>query len=88
MGGRPPALEPIFVSFVAELSITGERHTRPAPKRNCLSVSGGLGHFDGSNAVGFGAMGRVPKNVYLTGGFGAGLRQGTVGGRGGFMFAW
>jgi trimeric autotransporter adhesin len=58
------------------------------PNRKTLALSGGWGTFEGSNALGFGAIGRVSDKVYLTGGVGMGLNNSTVGGRAGFLFAW
>lgn len=58
------------------------------PNSKTFALSGGWGTFEGSNALGFGAIGRVSDKVYLTGGVGMGLNNSTVGGRAGFLFAW
>ena len=58
------------------------------PQGKDFAISGNLGTFGGRNALAFGAIGRVSNNVYLTGGVGAGLNSGTVGGQGGVIFAW
>ena len=58
------------------------------PNTKAFAVSGGWGTFEGSHALGFGAIGRVSDKVYLTGGVGMGLENSTVGGRAGFLFAW
>jgi hypothetical protein len=57
------------------------------PDGNTFAISGNWGTFEGENAIAFGAIGRVSKNVYITGGFGAGLNKSTFGGRAGISFS-
>jgi hypothetical protein len=57
------------------------------PDGNTYAISGNWGTFEGENALAFGAIARVSKNVYVTGGFGAGLNNGTFGGRAGISFS-
>lgn len=58
------------------------------PEGKNFGISGNWGTFDGEHAMGFGAVGRVSKNVYLNGGVGIGAGHGKVGGRAGVMFTW
>jgi hypothetical protein len=73
-----------------ELSSFGPEHKANLRARGskAFAFSGGWGTFEGSNALGFGAIGRVSDKVYLTGGVGMGLDNSTVGGRAGFLLAW
>ncbi len=58
------------------------------PTDSSFALSLNYGHFDGSNAVAFGAAGRLDEGVYLSGGLGVGTDSGEVGGRAGLTFAW
>ena len=58
------------------------------PENKSFAVSTNFGTFQGQNAMGFSGVGRLNDNVFLNGGVGAGLGQGTVGGRAGITFAW
>ena len=58
------------------------------PENKSFAVSTNFGTFQGQNAMGFSGVGRLSDNVFLNGGLGAGLSQGTVGGRAGITFAW
>lgn len=58
------------------------------PDGKNYAISGNWGTFEGANAVSFGAIGKVTDNLFVTGGVGAGLEEGTTGGRAGAMWAW
>lgn len=51
-------------------------------------LSGNWGGFEGSNALSFGGALALSEKTYLTGGFGAGLSEGTYGGRAGLSIGW
>lgn len=51
-------------------------------------ISGNWGNFEGSNALSFGGAMDIGEGVYLTGGVGAGLEEGTLGGRAGLSIGW
>jgi hypothetical protein len=53
-----------------------------------VRMSGNWGNFEGSNALAFNGAALVGPGTYLTGGIGAGLDEGTVGGRAGISFGW
>lgn len=53
-----------------------------------FSLSANYGHFQGSNAIGFGAAVRVADRISLNGGLGLGLEEDTVGGRAGMRIGW
>lgn len=53
-----------------------------------FSMSANIGHFDGANAVGFGAIGRLNERVSVNVGVGTGFRTGVVSGRAGVSFGW
>ena len=58
------------------------------PEDKNFAVSTNWGTFQGQNALGFSGVGRLNDNWFLNGGVGAGMNQGTVGGRAGVTFAW
>ena len=58
------------------------------PSDSNFAMSFDYGHFDGSNALAFGAAGRLDKNIYVSGGLGIGTDTGNVGGRAGVTLAW
>ncbi|HXG78865.1 MAG TPA: hypothetical protein VNJ31_05975 [Methyloceanibacter sp.] len=58
------------------------------PNTKAFAISANLGFYDGKQAIGTQAAVRVNDTFALTGGFGAGLEEGKVGGRVGFMAAW
>ena len=58
------------------------------PDDKDFAASLNYGTFDGQNAMSFSGVGRISDNVFLNGGVGTGLNQGTVGGRAGVTFAW
>jgi trimeric autotransporter adhesin len=53
-----------------------------------FALSANMGHFDGANAAGFGAIGRLEENVFVNLGVGHGFRTGTVAGRAGVSWGW
>ena len=53
-----------------------------------FSISANLGHFDGANAFGFGAIGRLNHNVSINVGAGAGFQTGVAAGRAGIAYGW
>ncbi|MDX2266368.1 MAG: hypothetical protein NW215_15515 [Hyphomicrobiales bacterium] len=60
-----------------------------------FGISVNWGNFEGANAFGVAAMGVIGKDIFgagertaITGGFGYGSEQGTVGGRAGVQFTW
>jgi hypothetical protein len=53
-----------------------------------FAISANLGHFDGANAAGFGAIGRLSDKVSFNVGAGVGFRTGVVAGRAGVSMAW
>jgi trimeric autotransporter adhesin len=67
------------------LALGGAQILQPGQR---FSMSANIGHFDGSSAVGFGAIGRLNERVSVNVGVGAGFRTGTVAGRAGISFGW
>ncbi len=53
-----------------------------------FSISANLGNFDGANAAGFGAIGRINNSISFNIGAGMGFRTGVVAGRAGVSMAW
>lgn len=53
-----------------------------------FAITLNVGTFEGENAMSFGLMGRINKNITIQGGLGVGLNQGTVGGAGGVKIGW
>lgn len=58
----------------------------PAGKSFAVNVN--FGNFQGANALAAGAVYKMNDALYLSGGVGVGLDNGTVGSRAGVMFAW
>jgi len=58
------------------------------PDKKAFAISANFGFYDGEQAFGTQAAIRLTDTFALTGGVGAGLQQGKVGGRVGFMAAW
>ncbi|KAA5803856.1 hypothetical protein F1654_08645 [Alkalicaulis satelles] len=71
--------------IAVSLALGGAQVIQPG---QTFSVSANLGHFDGSSAVGFGAIGRARENVFVNVGIGAGSRTGAVAGRAGISWGW
>lgn len=71
--------------IAVSLALGGAQVIQPG---QTFSVSANLGHFDGSSAVGFGAIGRARENVFVNIGVGAGSRTGAVAGRAGISWGW
>jgi hypothetical protein len=53
-----------------------------------LAVTANCGTFAGQTAFGASGVWRVSDNVFINGGMGAAILQGTVGGRAGVTVAW
>lgn len=54
-----------------------------------VAVSAQWGTFAGQNAMAFSGIARLmDDNLFLTGGVGVGLNEGTIGGKAGLMMAW
>ncbi|MGY6531434.1 YadA-like family protein [Glycocaulis sp.] len=71
--------------IAVSLALGGAQVIQPG---QTFAVSANVGHFDGSNAVGFGAIGRAKENVFVNIGIGAGSRTGAVAGRAGVSWGW
>ncbi len=67
------------------LALSGSQILQPG---QTFAVSASMGHFDGANAAGFGAVGRLNERISLNAGFGAGFRTGVISGRAGISFGW
>lgn len=71
--------------IAVSLALGGAQVIQPG---QTFAVSANVGHFDGANAVGFGAIGRAKENVFVNIGVGAGSRTGAVAGRAGVSWGW
>jgi len=69
------------------LSIAQSRTATLAPGKS-FALSLGFGGFQNMTSAGFGAVGKLTENLYLSGGWGVGLNSGVVGGGGAVSFQW
>lgn len=53
-----------------------------------FALSGNASQFGGFSSMGFGGAAKVSEKLSLTGGMGASMNDGTVGGRVGFNMSW
>ena len=58
------------------------------PDGKNFAIGTNIGNFDGESAVGMSGVAAVTDTWGVSGGFGVGLGEGTLGGRVGFQAAW